>query len=426
MTASQSSIHDFPAMSLGPVPMPEDLAKQGKISAMEVFQGGIYMSFGTDTRQAPTIWRFDPVTLEWQAVLDQGPAPKQGRRRPMVPPLLPSDFPTDSLPGRYAGFVAMTIFQGASDAAPCLYVTTQSLTGAELLRSADGLTFDTVLTVPASAGYLGLTALTVWDDRLVMTSSAHLPKKAPKTKSPATDALPLGCVLSSRDPGATNQWEVLSAPCFDDPENLSITALTVHQGKLYAGTNNPAGGFQIWALEADVEHNDPAWTCVMRQGAARNGMNARVELLSSHHKNLWIGTATDEPTVDALDWPAAELLRIEPDGVWELIAGEARLTPQGLRLPLSLLGPGLDDPGVTHLSTMAMLPETNANVGLLLGGGPMAGLWVSLDDETWEPILQDELDALDEVSSGITAIVMAAESIWVAIHGRLYKLEHAG
>lgn len=396
MPARPLSADDISAPSLWPVSMPQDLQHCAKINAMAVFQGVIYLNLTVDFEEIPAVWRFDPVTLNWQSVLGPGVL-------------------ADSQAGQYEGFTGMAVFQGTRDAAPCLYVTTQSLSGARLLRSTDGLSFEAVLTAPMTAGYLGLTALTVWDNRLVMTSDAHLPGH---TNGHGT--LPPGTVLGSRNPGAADQWELLSDPGFGDPDNTAISALAVHEGKLYAGTNNPAAGFQIWVRATDAGQDASAWTCVMDQGAARHGMNAQVAMLASHHGHLWIGTATDAPELDILDWPAAELLRIEPDGVWELIAGEARLTPQGLRLPLSLLGPGLEDPGVTRLGTMAALPDALMDGALLLGGGPLAGLWLSQDGEEWEPVLLQ--DGVGETTFGVTAMALTTESLWIAIDGKLYTL----
>lgn len=414
------------AFFLQAVVMPRDLAHRPKIDAMTVFEGALYLGVAPAADQAAAIWRLDPVTRTWDPALQQANAPDTGRWRPILPPVLPSGFPAKSLPGQHAGFVDMAVFQGADDAAPCLYVTTQSLTGAQLLRSTDGRVFDTVLSVPASEGYLGLTGLAVWSDRLVMTSSAHLPEFRIAAMT-GGGHLPRGCVLASRAPARADQWEVLSEPGFGDPENLSLTALAVHGSKLYAGTENPAAGFQIWSRDAEGGASSSDWTCVMRQGAARHGMSPQVALLASHRGRLWIGTATDEPVLPELDWPAAELLRLEQDNDWQLIAGEARLTPQGLRRPLSCLGPGLDDPGVTRLGVMTAIPGEDSNSGLILGGGPLVGLWVCQDGKTWESFDLDEADEDEdeETKCGVTAMVSAEGRLWIAMDSKLFGLEKA-
>lgn len=461
----------LPDVVLQAVPMPQDHGPGPRIDAMAAFRGGLYLGFGpspgTSTGTSPaaaapsgraaSLWRLDAAGDVWQAVLEQGGQPVRTRRREILPHVPPPGFPSGSLPGQDAGFVSMAVFQGTDDAAPCLYVATQGLTGARLLRSADGRNFAPVLSVPASSGYLGLAALTVWNGRLVMTTAAHLPDRdaqtgwaaqTPKATGPAP--LPRGSVLGSRNPLAPDQWEVLSPPGFGDPRNLAVSALTVHQGRLCAATANPTTGFQIWISGADGgapkpgHGGDPGWTCLLDKGAARYGMNPRVGFLQSHQGQLWIGTAMDMPSLADLDWPAAEVLRIEPDGTWELIAGEVRLTPQGLRLPLSLRGPGLDDPGVTCLNAMAVL---DADVGpgglMLLGGGPLAGLWQSRDGETWEPLepeYPDETEAADrsgdadgdeggdwaDGEAGVTAMVLDEDRLWIAMDGRLFRLGLAG
>lgn len=407
----------LPAAALQTVPMPNDWRPGTRIDAMAAFQGGLYLGFGPSrgsgsafaeaSGRAASLWRFDDASHAWQAVLDQGGQPVQTRRRAIIPHVSPPGFPVGSLPGQDAGFVSMMVFQGTDDDVPCLYVATQGLGGARLLRSEDGHIFAPVLTIPASSGYLGLGALAVWEGWLVMTSRAHLP--GPVT---VEGPLPRCCVLGSRDPARADTWEVLSEPGFGDAENLAITALTVHQGRLCAGTANPVAGFQIWACAAGASD----WTCLMNQGASRYGMNPEVALLVSHQGDLWIGTAMEQPRIAGLDWPAAELLRIEPDGVWELVAGEARLTPQGLSLPLSLLGPGFEDPGVTRLAAMAAMADGH----LVVGGGPLAGLWLSADGDLWEPLLQDDGD--DDIAGGVTAITAALGRVWIAMDGRLFTL----
>lgn len=434
----------LPAAALQTVPMPNDWRPGTRIDAMAAFQGGLYLGFGPSrgsgsafaeaSGRAASLWRFDDASHAWQAVLDQGGQPVQTRRRAIIPHVSPPGFPVGSLPGQDAGFVSMMVFQGTDDDVPCLYVATQGLTGARLLRSADGQYFAPVLTLPTSIGYLGLAALTVWNGRLVMTSGAHLPDTdAVADSGPAQ--LPRGTVLGSRNPLASDQWEVLSALGFGNPLNMAVSALTVHQDRLCAATANPSTGFQIWISGAGGAPDDPGWTCLLEKGAARYGMSPQVALLKSHQGQLWIGTAMDMPALATLDWPAAELLRIEPDGTWDLIAGEVRLTPQGLRLPLSLLGPGLDDPGVTSLGAMVALGDDIAPGGLmLLGGGPLAGLWLSHDGETWDPLEQDEPNETgdgdasgnEDGAGGVTAMVLDDGKLWIAMDGRLYRLGQTG
>jgi hypothetical protein len=50
---------------------------------------------------------------------------------------------------------------------------------------------------------------------------------------------------------------------------------------------------------------------------------------------------------------AAELLRFWPDGSWDMVFGQPRFTPDGLKVPLSALGPGLDDPYNSVIWSMA-------------------------------------------------------------------------
>ena len=427
MFESPTSVNDLSAALLRPVALPPELSPCRAIEAMVAFRGALYIALAPVDDRPAAVWRLDPGTLAWRPVPERAAqGQERGRRRMRRPAVLSADISGSGLPGRHPGLASMAVFQGEGDAAPCLYVAAGGPSGPRLLRCADGESLETVLGVPAEAGYLGFAALTVWNDRLVMTSAAHLPGAAPDA---GWSALPRGCVLASRDPAAADRWEVLSEPGFGDPDNLAVTALAVDRGRLCAGTCNPAAGFQIWAMPAE---GATGWTCLMRQGAARHGMNPQVAALASHHGHLWIGTGMDAPAHEEVGWPAAELLRIEPDGEWELIAGETRLTPEGFRLPLSLLGPGLEDPGVTRLGVIAALPDGGPEEGLVLGGGPLAGLWSSRDGETWEPLLDEAADQdTGDWSSeggpegglgGVTAVAIAEGRLWLAMDGGLFSL----
>jgi hypothetical protein len=61
---------------------------------------------------------------------------------------------------------------------------------------------------------------------------------------------------------------------------------------------------------------------------------------------LYVGSGIQGGGIDRQNnvGPAApELIRIYPDGQWDLIVGEARRTPQGLKKPLSGYLPGFDN-----------------------------------------------------------------------------------
>lgn len=336
----------------------------------------------------------------WQAVHRQTAA---GRARRTGAVWLPSDFPDPGKaggPGLDAAYTGMAVFQGRSDGAPCLYVTTATEGGARVLRSADGITFAPVFEGPAD-GFLGLRAPVVWGDRLVMTGFA-----------PAGEAgLPVATVLAAQDP-ALGDWQPISAPGFGDAENTAISAMVVHDGQLFAATVNTRIGFQLWSATASG-----TWEQKLREGAARFAMNPAVAVMAGRGGDLWIGTTFPaKPPVPGLEWPTAEVIVLHADGDWDLVMGEPRFTPQGLRFPMALYGPGFDDPAATAISVI--VAEDDA---ILIGTEPAACLWSSPDGEEWsETDLGAETGPVDS-QHGVTAAAGDAGRLWVAIDGRIHE-----
>src|SRR5262249_32526162 len=139
---------------------------------------------------------------------------------------------------RDSGFRSMCVFQGCSDSAPALYVTTMSRTGSVFLRSEDGSRFEQVsepgLGNQDVYSYRGLTS---FNGRL----SAWPPGILPATYF-ARNLAPEALVYVSDDP-ASGKWFRASEPGFGDPGNEAVYCLCAAHDRLYAGTANPDRGF---------------------------------------------------------------------------------------------------------------------------------------------------------------------------------------
>jgi hypothetical protein len=130
--------------------------------------------------------------------------------------------------------------------------------------------------------------------------------------------------------------------------------MTVFNGFLYAGTINPKMGFQIWKTRA--EGYPYQWEKVITAGAFRGNSNEAVVSMCVFHDALYVGTGLQgigfEKTYD--EGPAAaELIRIHPNDSWELIVGNPRRTFEGVKIPLSGMGPGFDNGYNTVIWRMA-------------------------------------------------------------------------
>ncbi|MEK6675788.1 MAG: class I SAM-dependent methyltransferase [Planctomycetota bacterium] len=233
---------------------------------------------------------------------------------------------------RDVGYRGMIVHQGRSDKKPCLYVGSISATGARILRSIDGERFEVTTVLPGPS----IRTFASFGGRLftsiVGQTAGHGNESAYRE------------VWESGDP-VTGEWRPASEPGFGDSSNASVFELCEFNGFLYAGTMNPVGGFQVWKTNA--EGKPPyAWQKVLGAGAFRGFLNEFALSMCAFQECLYIGSGIAGGGYDRIHrvGPApAELVRLHADDEWDLIVGAPRVTPQGLKVPLSGLGPGFDN-----------------------------------------------------------------------------------
>jgi ubiquinone/menaquinone biosynthesis C-methylase UbiE len=162
-------------------------------------------------------------------------------------------------------------------------------------------------------------------------------------------------ILTTADP-TQGGWELACEPHFGDPSNLSVFQMVEFNGFLYVGTMNVSQGFQIW--KTDAEGVPPfKWKKVVEKGAYRGKLNQGAITMQPFGKYLYIGTGIQEGGYDRYNnvGPgAAEIIRIGPDDTWDLVVGEPRLTPQGLKMPISGLDSGFGKPFAGYLWSMCV------------------------------------------------------------------------
>jgi hypothetical protein len=284
------------------------------------------------------IWRHNPRSGEWSNVYTA----------PWVKGIEGFDVPFS------VGFRAMAVFQGESDSAPALYVPTwasHQTPSSLILRSENGTDFH-VASEPGSAipdhkprsirdlmpirSYL-VACPVVGQSRFEPNVAGHM------------------VLLASKDP-ARGPWVPICEPGFGDPNNVSVFQMAAMEGHFYAGTMNINEGFQIW--KTDGKGSPPfQWKKVIAFGGGRGRLNQIAMSLCTFDGALYVGTAIQNCSFD-YDYnigPAApEVLRIHPDDTWDLIVGEPRKTPQGLKVPSSGMGPGFSNPFVGYIWSMAV------------------------------------------------------------------------
>jgi hypothetical protein len=260
------------------------------------------------------IWRYDPQIATWQQIF--------------VFPLV--SLPNDTKALREAGYRRTVVFQGASDLAPALYASTISPLGSLILRSQDGEHF-----VPVSQPGLG-NPNTTWSFRALVPFNGRLyaaPAGRIRGERIERNTAEAAIVFENADPVAA-PWRPVNEIGFGDSTNRAIFEMSSLNGFLYAGTFNPYKGFQIWKTRA--QGYPYRWKKVIADGAFWGNANEAAVSMCVFGDALYVGTGKQRLR------SAAELIRIDPDDRWELVVGEPRRTFEGLKLPLSGLGPGFD------------------------------------------------------------------------------------
>lgn len=270
------------------------------------------------------IWRYNPRTSEWKKVFVA----------PMVKGIDGFDVPM------CIGFRVMTVFQGKSDKAPALYVNTWANSQrpeTALVRSSDGANFELVSEAGMGLGEpvpRTLRALIPFKGRIYTAPAMGAERGKPNTAARAV-------VLVSDDPAA-GSWDVACEPNFGDRNNISLLQMEVFNDHLYASTMNVVEGFQVWKTDGEGEL-PLRWTKVVSHGAYRGRLNQMALSMRAFGDHIYVGSAIQTGGFDRLNNigpDAPELVRIAADDSWDLLVGEARATPDGLKVPLSGMGPG--------------------------------------------------------------------------------------
>ncbi|MFH1158197.1 MAG: hypothetical protein V1721_04860 [Pseudomonadota bacterium] len=263
------------------------------------------------------IWRYSPVSGEWRRML-QSPTITGSKGE-----VIPESF----------GHRSMEVHENA------LYVTTWSPAsgpGPLILRSEDGVRFQST----CEPGLLGLPVTAIrtmaaFKDRLYTTPSG--------SRGGNPNVASHSIVYESADPAHGN-WEPVSDFGFGDADNKTVFEMSAFGDHFYVGTLN-LKGYQIW--RSTMEGEKPyRWEKVLERGACRGPENQCALSMYPFKGALYVGSGIQGGGVDTqnnIGPAAAELVRIFPDGSWDLLVGGGRDTPDGFKSPLSGWGPGFDN-----------------------------------------------------------------------------------
>jgi hypothetical protein len=268
------------------------------------------------------IWRYSPSTGQWARVYQS-----------------PADLPNPKAPGKFVardiGYRDMEIFTEA-DGTQALYIVGATareyipgLPPPRILRTTDGVTFTPIPQDPGTTlgdlNAVTFRATAVYNNRLYVSASPSMTGD--------------GFVLEASTPAlGDNSFRQVTA------SSLHVYELNVFNGNLYIGAGDQAAGYSVWRTNAT---GVPPYTLtpVVTGGAGRGSTMASVVSMHVFNNRLYVGAAAWYPTLDL----ACEMIRINPDDSWQVVVGNARLTPNGLKFPISGLPDGFGNPYNAHI-----------------------------------------------------------------------------
>ncbi|GAC1632913.1 MAG: hypothetical protein NVS9B10_27860 [Nevskia sp.] len=280
-----------------------------------------------DIDRRAEIWRYTPGTATWVRVYQAAWVPGRTMKR-KVP--------------RYVGFRGMTVFRSPSDSKPCLYVSTWAPAQAEppdILRCEDGENFANVARPPWDKSVRSFRTLQVFKGRV------HTSPTGSNVQGLAQECVGSEATIYCSEDLQSGVWGPASPESFGEKSNLTVFEMGTFDDHLYAATVNPSRGFELWKTRG--EGGPPyRWTRVLERGAWRGPFNEVGVSLCEFKGALYVGTGIVNGGYHRafrLGPAAAEIIRVWPDDRWDLLVGQSRVTPQGLKYPLSGYSAGFDN-----------------------------------------------------------------------------------
>lgn len=257
------------------------------------------------------IWRWSAATDVWERVFQS-----------------PEDVPLPGHPGTFVardlGLRGMVVFQ-ESDGTEALYVGTVSPSfiwpdtqTASILRSEDGINFERV---PADPGttlgdfpFSSMRNQIVHDGRFFINGG---------------QVQGSGVVLEAAEPaGGNDNFSLVSLP------GQVVSSMASYDGELYLGLRDFRNGYSI--VKTDAQGPLPyTYTTILPEGAYLPGQtNIETLNMKTFNDRLYVGTNGNRLFYLGQIGPA-EVIRINPDDTWDIVAGNPRWTPDGWKFPIS-------------------------------------------------------------------------------------------
>lgn len=131
-----------------------------------------------------------------------------------------------------------------------------------------------------------------------------------------------------------------------------VSAMTFWKDMLYIAVADALAGFDLFKV--DLAARKPVAEAVISRGAHRFSLNASVPVLLATSNALLIGTAALATTEKQLGNWGAELIALDADGHWQIVFGQHRLSPDGLKRPVAEADAGIGSPENSAVVAMAV------------------------------------------------------------------------
>lgn len=327
-----------------------------------------------------------------------------------VPLTTPEDAPYPPLLGSHLGILTEA-------GQPVLYALVNLGAGSQLVLCRDGQTFEPV----ASADLMPLLPYRLLGD--VAQPHGFCPPPVPglTLSRPASGGL---CQLTSLE--QPNLQDGVPPEVCADPSRI-CQVLMVDQ-RLYMALADPVQGFQLWVSQPG-NITPYTWRQVIGQGAYRYSQNQRVTAMVAFQGDVYLLAGPGQPT-EAGAVASPELLRVYPDNSWDVIIGNPRFTPLGLKLPLGAMGPGFEQRFnrvagglLVHDDTLyALLYAVSPATKGAETPAPTLELWGSADAETWQQ--QSLSGLLEQIDHPVVTPLSTPEGLVLFAHSDYGQLLH--
>ncbi len=272
-----------------------------------------------------------------------------------------------------------------------------------LLRSYDGIHWRT-LHLPSVVVHfpngniapMGFRSLVVWHGHLFVTATPDIT---------GDGGLFVVTHPWSEHPGLRQ----VSGPQYD------IFEVSTFHGDLYIGTGSKEVGYGVYRASTFTSHGLMSFYQVVGDGAGRGVVVTSVVSMHAYRDRLYVGASGwyNQGTL-----PVSEMIRIAPDGSWQLVVGNPRNLANGqTKYPVSGLQDGFFSPFAAHFWRM-----TDQGGGLFVGTNDWAytiqqdkqyaflqetvlsgvlgfNLWATCDGDDWFAVTRNAFDG-DEYNFG--------------------------